>query len=97
MIRRILKARSPSRSGICNKNIQLPLNFLYLFDQTYNLCFRGNIGWDADRTASDSRQLVEFFDGLIDALWSAGFASCDDDFVCTCTKECCRGVKTKSS
>ena len=54
MIWRILKARPPSRSGIRNENIQLPLNLLYLFDQTYNLRFRGNIGWDADRAASGS-------------------------------------------
>jgi hypothetical protein len=68
-----------------------------LFDQAHDLRFAGDIGWDSDRAAFDSRQLVEFLDSLIDALWPAGLASSDDNFLCTCAEECCRCVKTKSS
>jgi hypothetical protein len=68
MIWRILKARSPSRSRIRNEDIQLPLNLLYLFDQPHDLRFAGDIGWDSDRTAFDSWQLVELLNCLIDAL-----------------------------
>lgn len=95
-IRRIVKARPPSRSRVRYKNIQLPLALLYLFYQTHNLRFRGNIGGDSGRATFETRQGIEFRDRLVDALWSANLASCDDDFLCACTKKCCRGVKTKS-
>jgi hypothetical protein len=97
MIRRILEGRAPSRSCICNKNIELSFLLLNRLHQTDNLCFAGDIGWNSDRAAFDSSQLVKFYDRLVNSLRSSSLSRSDDNFLCSCSKECCRCVKPKSA
>jgi hypothetical protein len=97
MIRRILECRAPSRTCICNKNIELSFLLLKRLHQTDDLCFAGDIGWDSDRTAFDSGQFVQFHNRLVNSLRSSGLSRSDDDFLCTCSKECCCCVESKSA
>jgi hypothetical protein len=97
MIRRVFELRSPSRACICNKDIEFPLSLLDLIHESHDLSFRRHVRWDTDCPPLHSWQLVELLDSLIDSLWPSGFASCDEDFLCSGAQECCRGMKTQSS
>ena len=97
MIRRILERRTPRRSCICNKNIELSFLLLNRLHQTDDLCFAGDIGRDSDRTAFDSGQFVQFHNRLVNSLRSSSLSRSDDDFLCSCSEECCRCVKSESA
>ena len=97
MIGRSFKCRAPCRSCIRDEDIKLPLILFDSVDKSEDLCFVGHVCWNANRAAFDSWELIEFVNGLVDSLFTPSLASCDEDFLCSGVKECCRGVESKTS
>jgi hypothetical protein len=94
---RRLERSAPCRACIGDQDIDPVGVLLDCLNQLCNFFPLSDVSGDANGTAKDAGESVQSLDSLVDALFSAGFARCDNDELGSLQEESCRGMESEAS